>query len=334
MIAIPKNELTDFTDQDLIDLVESEDNKYDQETIRIAESILRERGFAIEELEDYQTIKTIEKVDNFQVVESKNRKFYTRTDILTFHDSKITSLAKKIPQGTLVNYDREIYRNGLYLIRMKDENNTFSYTPKLDESLFLCTIYQVKNDHTTVLITDFKEFTKSNFNLSKRKNKMYNSNLEGYPSSITKKGNGTYVNIYNCIEEKGKKILHNHRIDFTSDMTHQLRLGTFSEDSIFYAIESENKNGINRIKLPDGKDAILFSNFENFKEINPFWQTLLFGSIALLAFAVVLIPSLWFATKTGWFIFIAFVFVPVAIFFTTVLGAPLFLLIEEIKKRF
>ncbi len=331
--SMDQSKLESFSDAQLIALIESEIEIYDQETLTRTESILKARGYNIEEENEFDNIEIISPESDLQASESRYRKFYAITNPLTFKDTELKTTGESLSSGMLVPYQREIFRNGYYLLRMKDQYDQYTYTPKLTNSIYLCTIYQVKNFPTTVLLIDFEDYQKYKLKDEVKHNTVYHHDKDKNHSSILLKRDRLYVTVYNYFEKEGKKILQTNKLEFYAKISDNIKLAELTTDSLFYNIQNERKNSTNKIKLSDGRDAILFTDFEPFKELIPFWKSLLFGFTVLLGIGIALIPSIWFATKTGWFIFFAFIAVPIVLFFRIVLATPLELFIEEAKKR-
>jgi Type IV secretory pathway, VirB6 components len=344
--------LSHYSDEELTKIIESEDDHFGKQTITIVETILIDRGFQIqtEGQEELQENLTSEKILNNDIApefldrnnptnikEANYRKFYTLTEINTYKDQELKNLDTTIPSGTMTSYHREIVRNGRNLLKIKGTNGTYSFTEITKSNLNLCQIYQVKNNHTDILLTSFEDYDKYKFTSKVTRKKILRTNENEIFGNISVREEGAYVTTFSQSEKDGKKFTQTNKITFNSAIANQLKLATLEEYSIFYATENVKPIHATKIKLLDGTEAIILNDLKNhddFKEIDSLLQSIFFKTFTALAILLVVIPIILIALETGWFVFIGLIFIPAAIFLASLVTIPLLLIIESIIKRF
>lgn len=290
-VKIREKVLNDYMDEQLINIVESEEGSYGKDTVKIAEMILGDRGYEVLD-EDDQNVADIQE-ESIELIKKKrhNRnelRLYTYADIRLYADTDLSKVIRIIPKGSVVTYQRELIRKGRELILIMDKDKNKQYILNDFKYLTLCNQLKLKRDHRDVLLMDFEDYNKYRLSLKvrRRETEWYDARsiTEG---EIKKEETGIFVSTVCVTEKGGKKVLQTNKLGFNTELGDKIKMARLSAGSNFYTIGEEKKGEANKIVLDDGRSGIMLSSLDSLEIIDPPLESFV-RSIGMIIYLIVM----------------------------------------------
>lgn len=261
-----------------------------------------------------------------------DNRIYTLAEIPTYSDTDLFRKTETLPAGKLIKYQREVIRNGKHLL-LRREKDSKRYIAQNLSKLRMCEQCVTREHPVDIILMTHADFDSKFLTANCGKRKVEDQFKDAITSLIEYKDNNTVVRIIDKIEKDSKTISTFNILALKGELK-DLQLGKVDPDTKFYISESAKSKNVKKIVLTDGTQAILISHPDAYKIISdPLWTIIyVLTTIVTIIIAISLITTI--LSETGYLVFWGFGLIVIGYIVIILVGAPIYLIVNKLRKYF
>jgi hypothetical protein len=281
-----------------------------------------------EKQQDSQFIR-ITNTEKSRAEELDNR-IYTNAEIPLCSDVDLFRKIKVLPAHKLIKFRREVIRNGAHLLLMSN-NESKCYVARNLSKLKICEQCVTKDQPMDIILMSHADFDIHFLDADAGKRKVDDKYKDDISSLIEYKENNTIIRVIDKIE-KDNKIVSTFNMLALKGELRDVQIGRVDPGTKFYISESTKRKNGKKIVTTDDREAILISHPDAYKVISdPLW-TVIFVLTVILTIIIAIFIIATVVSETGFLIFWGFGMLIIGYIIVILVGAPIYLIVNTIRK--
>lgn len=254
-----------------------------------------------------------------------DNRFLTTKEIQLYDDTELFDEVRKVPAGTLLPYDRKLIRHNRRIAQAIEENGMYSYF-QYSGATRQCEHCVVGERGLDVLDIHPDRLTGADITIAKKQFRDADRKLE--KSEMITENGYTHLMLTDRADDKDT-ILH---VTIRGNVFYDLR--HLPRGTEFYILTDTNFSKAKSIVFADGTQAVLFHKEGMYKVVEDASAKFYKVISVLVAFTIFFGGIFVIAANTGYIVIIGIIMIPVTIFLTAILVAPVIWTIDFTKRFF
>lgn len=262
-----------------------------------------------------------------------DNKIYLLKNVNIYADPGLSTVLRIEPKGTMIAFDREVIRGGKRLLRIIEQNGSYTYTPKDLNAVRICTQCMVKESRTLEFVMiPHDEFDQCYLPLPLSTKVIEDGHEAEFETNIRREGDFSIYTVKDSfIDDKDNFI---STLSFLSLKTNgkDYKIGRLEDYSKFYISSYTGSGKPSKILTAEGTEGIFFSPRNIYTLIgtplDKFIDTLSLVIAVLIIIALVVV----ILAVSGWIVYIGLIMIPVGFFISLIITAPLRWIIKYVYK--